>query len=57
MEEGEAEPTYSRYYGDSWKKTFETKSMKEIAKENGWSLGDTIKNSSNERKQFIFEDV
>ena len=55
VEEGEAEPTYSRYYGDSWKKTFETKSMKEIAKENGWSLGDTIKNSSNERKQFIFD--
>lgn len=36
-------------------KTFETDSIKNISKDNNWTLGDMIRNSSNERKQFIFD--
>ena len=47
--------TYSRYYGKTWKKVFETDSIKKIAQNHNWTLDQIVMNSSNERKQNIYD--
>ncbi|RRJ65498.1 hypothetical protein EHV15_23200 [Paenibacillus oralis] len=51
---GASNVKYSRWVPEGWQKVFETKSLYQLAKENGWTLGKQTINSSNERKAFIF---
>jgi len=45
--------SYSRHIPKDWQVKYEEKSMRDIAAENGWDLGQQTKNPSNERKIII----